>query len=492
MNDKSRVIQKRLITGLLSLAFMMSLVLTPASAAGFDGATFAAPILQNVERVEKTDLAEMESVLSEYSGESAQLLTSNVKEQLSVLQLEGELPQRAQLVRDNVLGRDVTRLTFDTYEADIDQDGQVVSVVNYADMHDNDDTILDGENTDPSAYPVTKGEALALADQIAKDYQLDGYQLVECSNDIPATWLLLWHNRLDNGVLNPCDMITVTIDARDGSVMLMDRNSEVPEVTDVVVTEAGAVRRSQPLRNELGGLSIHSTALTVFRPNFHWESTEVEYQEADFVRLAWCVTLEDGSVIYIDSQTGEILGGSSALEYARSVCAEPSFTDSQQCVNLAREGLEELGYVHHLNSVNYHINQDDIEYVLNRSNLKALYLTCHGSRDSKRIGAEGWEISYTQIKSGYKFVYLDACFSSLNNYFAKAFLGSEKERKAFVGWNVKVLQCDSAAFNRYFWPQIGRMTILDAVLVARSTALSEYYTSCNPGFYGDASYSGRA
>lgn len=151
-----------------------------------------------------------------------------------------------------------------------------------------------------------------------------------------------------------------------------------------------------------------------------------------------------------------------------------------------------MGYVHHLNSVNYHINQDDIEYVLNRSNLKALYLTCHGSRDSKRIGAEGWEISYTQIKSGYKFVYLDACFSSLKNYFAKAFLGSEKERKAFVGWNVGVLQNDSAAFNRYFWPLIGRMTILDAVLVARSTALSNYYTSCNPGFYGDASYSGRA
>ena len=492
MNDKSRVIQKRLITGLLSLAFMMSLVLTPASAAGFDGATFAAPILQNVERVEKTDLAEMESVLSEYSGEPAQLLTSNVKEQLSVLQLEGELPQRAQLVRDNVLGRDVTRLTFDMYEADIDQDGQVVSVVNYADMHDNDDTILDGENTDPSAYPVTKEEALALADQIAKDYQLDGYQLVECSNDIPATWLLLWHKQLDNGVLNPYDMVTVTVDARDGSVMLMDRNKEALDEADVVVTETGAIPLSQPLRQELGGLAVSSTELTVFRPNFYWESTEVAYQEADFVRLAWRVTLEDGSVIYIDSQTGEILGGSSALEYARSVCAEPSFPDSQQCVDLAREGLEELGYVHHLNSVNYHINQDDIEYVLNRSNLKALYLTCHGSRDSKRIGAEGWEISYTQIKSGYKFVYLDACFSSLKNYFAKAFLGSEKERKAFVGWNVKVLQCDSAAFNRYFWPQIGRMTILDAVLVARSTALSKYSTSCNPGFYGDASYSGRA
>ncbi len=492
MHDRPRIRGKCLITWLLSLAFMMSLVLVPASAAGFDGATFAAPILQDVERIEKDNLAEPETLLRTFSREPTRFLTSDVKEQLSTLQLSNEIPQQAQLIRDNFLNREVTRLTFDTYEADIDQTGQVVSMTNYADMHDNDPTILDGENTDPNAYPVTKEEALDLADQISKEYQLDNYQLVECSNDIPATWLLLWHNRLDNGVLNPCDMITVTIDARDGSVMLMDRNSEVPEVTDVVVTEAGAVRRSQPLRNELGGLSINSTTLTVFRPNFHWESTEVEYQEADFVRLAWCVTLEDGSVIYIDSQTGEILGGSSALEYARSVCAEPSFTDSQQCVDLAREGLEELGYVHHLNSVNYHINQDDIEYVLNRSNLKALYLTCHGSRDSKRIGAEGWEISYTQIKSGYKFVYLDACFSSLKNYFAKAFLGSEKERKAFVGWNVRVLECDSASFNRYFWPQIGRMTILDAVLVARSTALSNYRTSCNPGFYGDASYSGRA
>lgn len=104
--------------------------------------------------------------------------------------------------------------------------------------------------------------------------------------------------------------------------MLMDRNSEVPEVTDVVVTEAGAVRRSQPLRNELGGFSINSTTLTVFRPNFHWESTEVEYQEADFVRLAWCVTLEDDSTIYIDAQTGEILGGDQTLAMrSRSVCA---------------------------------------------------------------------------------------------------------------------------------------------------------------------------
>lgn len=498
MNDKSRVIQKRLITGLLSLAFMMSLVLTPASAAGFDGATFAAPILQNVERVEKTDLAEMESVLSEYSGEPAQLLTSNVKEQLSVLQLEGELPQRAQLVRDNVLGRDVTRLTFDTYEADIDQDGQVVSVVNYADMHNNDDTILDGENTDPSAYPVTKGEALALADQIAKDYQLDGYQLVECSNDIPATWLLLWHKQLDNGVLNPYDMVTVTVDARDGSVMLMDRNKEALDETDVVVTETGAIRRSQPLRQELGGLAVSSTELTVFRPNFYWESTEVAYQEADFVRLAWCVTLEDDSTINIDAQTGEILGGDQTLAMrSRSVCAIPNIAGGQECVQNAAKGLAALGYTKHLNDVCYFIEEADILYILNQSNLKALYLRCHGDgkeiTDFDKKPYRRWNISYKQINGGYRFVYLDACLSALKPYFAKAFLGEDQSNKCFVGWNVSVPTGTSKDFGFYFWNLVrsNSPTILDAVLKARSTGL-KMHPKCNPGFHGDVSFNGRS
>lgn len=501
MNDKSRVIQKRLITGLLSLAFMMSLVLTPASAAGFDGATFAAPILQNVERVEKTDLAEMESVLSEYSGESAQLLTSNVKEQLSVLQLEGELPQRAQLVRDNVLGRDVTRLTFDTYEADIDQDGQVVSVVNYADMHDNDDTILDGENTDPSAYPVTKGEALALADQIAKDYQLDGYQLVECSNDIPATWLLLWHKQLNNGVLNPYDMVTVTVDARDGSVMLMDRNKETLDEADVVVTETGAIRRSQPLRQELGGLAVSSTELTVFRPNFYWESTEVTYQEADFVRLAWRVTLEDGSAIYIDARTGETLGGDQTLSMrSRAVCAIPNVAGGQDCVNYASKGLAALGYTKHLNDVCYFIEEADIRYILNESNLKALYLRCHGDTQSKRItdfqktGLQRWNLKYTEINGGYKLVYLDACCSSLKSYFSDAFLGKDKSEKCFVGWNVEIRTITSHSFGESFWLLVRSSnipTVLDAVLQARSGTL-RIYSDCNPGFRGDVGFDGYA
>lgn len=477
---------------------MMSLVLVPASAAGFDGATFAAPILQDVERIEKDNLAEPETLLRTFSREPTRFLTSDVKEQLSTLQLSNEIPQQAQLIRDNFLNREVTRLTFDTYEADIDQTGQVVSMTNYADMHDNDDTILDGENTDPSAYPVTKGEALALADQIAKDYQLDGYQLVECSNDIPATWLLLWHKQLDNGVLNPYDMVTVTVDARDGSVMLMDRNSEVPEVTDVVVTEAGAVRRSQPLRNELGGFSINSTTLTVFRPNFHWESTEVEYQEADFVRLAWCVTLEDDSTIYIDAQTGEILGGDQTLAMrSRSVCAIPNIAGGQECVQNAAKGLAALGYTKHLNDVCYFIEEADILYILNQSNLKALYLRCHGDgkeiTDFDKKPYRRWNISYKQINGGYRFVYLDACLSALKPYFAKAFLGEDQSNKCFVGWNVSVPTGTSKDFGFYFWNLVrsNSPTILDAVLKARSTGL-KMHPKCNPGFHGDVSFNGRS
>lgn len=500
MHDRPRIRGKCLITWLLSLAFMMSLVLVPASAAGFDGATFAAPILQDVERIEKDNLAEPETLLRTFSREPTRFLTSDVKEQLSTLQLSNEIPQQAQLIRDNFLNREVTRLTFDTYEADIDQTGQVVSMTNYADMHDNDDTILDGENTDPSAYPVTKGEALALADQIAKDYQLDGYQLVECSNDIPATWLLLWHKQLDNGVLNPYDMVTVTVDARDGSVMLMDRNKETLDEADVVVTETGVIRRSQPLRQELGGLAVSSTELTVFRPNFYWESTEVAYQEADFIRLAWRVTLEDGSAIYIDARTGETLGGDQTLSMrSRAVCAIPNVAGGQDCVNYASKGLAALGYTKHLNDVCYFIEEADIDYILNKSNLKALYLRCHGDSHSKRImdfddsRYERWNLSYKDINGGFRFVLLDACYSAKKAYFSDAFLGEKKDDKCFVGWNEAITTGASRYFDFIFWNLMASNTptVLDAVLQARSSAL-RIYSDCNPGFRGDVGFDGYA
>lgn len=480
------------IAGLLCCVFLISLFVAPASAAGLDGAVLAQPVLSGTARVERTDV-ETETLLTSYTDAEV-FLTEEVHRQLDDLQLQCETPYQAQMIQDNILDRDVTRLTFDTYQADIDQNGQIVSMMNFAALHDNDGTILAGVDTVTDAYPFTKEDALALAEKFEHEYQLDDYQLVNCSNDIPATWLLVWHNRMENGVLNPYDVVTITVDARDGSIMLMNRNTATPAVTETLVTESGAVRRAQPVRQKLGNPDIQSVERTVFRPNFYWESAETLYEEADFVRQAWCVTFADGSTVYIDTQTGETLGGSQAMAvYGRSVSAVPYFYQVSVCVSLAKTAFERVGYTHHLNTVNYWIEQGDIEYILNRSNLKGLYLSCHGSPNSQAISDdENWYIHYSQINGGYTFVFLDACWTSLEGYFASAFLGDNYTGKCFVGWNVPVMAKDAYAFNCHFWSRVGYRTVLDAVLTARSMSLSEGYTTCNPGFRGDSSTYGRA
>ena len=281
----------------------------------------------------------------------------------------------------------------------------------------------------------------------------------------------------------------------------MERNTVTPEEITPVLTKDEAVLKAKDIQSKLGELAVVSTELTVFRPNYYWESTDGAYKEADYVRVAWCIKLEDSSSIYVDARTGEILGGSSTLGVrARAVSAVPTVYRVGECVTLAVSGLQRLGYTHHLNSVNYVIFQNDIEYILNGSQLKGLFLTCHGLNndnlgiicDSTDLESAHWVFPSNKINSNYKFVFLNACWSSVNDNFKGAFLGSNRTGKAFVGWNVRIGQGTAYYFNTQFWPLVGTMPVLDAVLAARAATLSAGYSDCNPGFSGDASYYGWA
>lgn len=399
------------------------------------------------------------------------------------------------------MDREVRRVEFETFRFDVDQSGDVVSVLNYLDLHDEDTSIIGGETEDLSAYIATKDDAMALAKAITVEYELGGYELVECTNEIPAVWILTWNKRLAENVLNPYDVMTVTVDARDCSVMSMKRNTVTPDETIPLLTENEAIQKTLNVQNRLGDPGVSSAVLTVFRPNYYWEDPTAIREEADYVRLAWRITLGDTSSVYVDARTGEILGGSQTLAVrARAVSAVPEFFRIQECVDLAVAGLSRLGYTHHLNPVNYWITQADIEYVLNESNLKGLYLTCHGEQtdnvaiisDSIDFVSGAWLLTSNDIESNYKFVFLDACRSSATDAFPCAFLGNNRTRKCFVGWNICITTTTAYYFNTQFWPLVGTMPILDAVLIARENSIGQGYADCNPGFSGDSSYYGWA
>lgn len=480
-------ITKHIVAGMFACIMVLSLMIAPAAA-----------LNQRLTCVDNETIAVSE------------LLTDSVISQLAVLNLESAVPASTNInvkfIEDTVFDREVRRVEFETFQVDIDQTGAVVSVLNYADLHDTDSSIIGGDNENLSAYTVKEVEAMALADRIVSEYELDGYELVECTNEIPAVWILTWNKRLAENVLNPYDVMTVTVDARDCSVMSMKRNTVTPAETIPELTEEEALLKTMDIQNELGNPGVSSVALTVFRPNYYWDyltATEIiaANDSAETVRLAWCITLEDLSTIYVDARSGEIIGGYRTLSArARAVSAVPEFFESQVCVNLAYEGLQRLGYSHHLNTVNYHITQADIEYIINGSDLKGLYLTCHGGvtcgigilTDNEDVSKSSWLMSTNIINGNYNFVFLDACLSSSIDAFPNAFLGGERIGKCFVGWNVSVPDDTSFYFNTLFWPKVGNMTILDAVLYARENSIAQGHAYCNPGFSGDSSCYGRA
>ena len=210
------------------------------------------------------------------------------------------------------------------------------------------------------------------------------------------------------------------------------------------------------------------------------------------MRLAWKLTAAGHSIIYVDACTGEILGGDQTQAYARSVAPVPDTYRNEICAAYAKLGLDRLGYTHHLNIVNYAIQAEDINYVINQSDLKALYLRCHGSQNGWISDNQNGLMSYQAVGGGFHFVFLDACWSSSNTLFPDAFIDTGGSGQCFVGWNVEVLQTTSYQFNRTFWPRVDYKYILDAVVFSLQQVRADGYADCDPGFWGDLDYWGRA
>lgn len=131
--------------------------------------------------------------------------------------------------------------------------------------------------------------------------------MVSCDNGIQGAWSLTWQKDLGNGIINPCDVVDVSVEAGDGSVIVYGRNAVMPNTTTPIVTKDEAVSFARPILSKFPYKKADA-ALTVTRPNFYWEKGG-PYKCADFARLAWKVSSDAGATVLVDAETGEILGG---------------------------------------------------------------------------------------------------------------------------------------------------------------------------------------
>lgn len=410
-------------------------------------------------------------------------------------------------IYDKSIDREVTRVISDDAEIDFDNTGNIVTFKNlddYSTEDKNKRNYIEGEALPTITYEITSQTDLTdVISQVDDLYNLSNYELVDCSNNIKEAWILTWCRDYGNNLINPYECINLVVDAKDGSITILGKNSMEPNATVAVITADQASAIANPIISQYGNNNI-KTKLTFFRPNFYWED-EGPFETADFVRLSWEVYIEDKVSVQVDALTGEILGGYDvqSTDCARAVSAVESYRRAE-CASLAYNAFNTLGYNQSAYPpVTWNINQADIDWVLSRPDCYGLYLRCHGGiingvsvlGDKSILQDCTWTKWSNTSYGNWHFVYLDACQSSVNTNFADAFNATSAGR-CFVGWNIIIAQSTSYDFNSRFFPKLGHMTVYNAVVEAlwesRNAGHNSGNTLCNPGFIGDPNYYGWA
>ena len=257
-------------------------------------------ILANVERKKVTDIEEIEGKIEEEHIEPKnQMINEKSGKLLNYLQISLNENETVKVMQQNE--KRFKRLTKDNYEIDFDEAGNISSIF----IHQNfegEDVYKDRESIQP------------IIDELQEVLEIEQYQLVECHNQLIGSWNLVWNNVLDNGIVNPFDVVVLTLNAKNGEVMCYNRNERIPDCDITIIESEKAIKFAKESVPAIRDEKEEKTELTVVNPNFYWEEGG-PYKGPDFVRIAWKISYENKAYVWIDAETGECLGGGSGATF---------------------------------------------------------------------------------------------------------------------------------------------------------------------------------
>ena len=465
-------------------------------------------ILAKYERQKMDIEAPIEIEISKMTKEELPKNTEVSEKLLTYFEKDISKSKDVKEIYDKSLNRNVIRVTLEDAEIDFSKNGDIVGYKNFDDFSTVDKHRKDYKENEELLkidYKIKENSnLLEFISVIEEKFDLRKYKLIECSNSIEGVWILTWNKEYENKLVNPYDCINIVIDAKDGSIMLFGKNEMEPNDIVPEITQEKALELAKLIIQKFDDAEMYAE-LTFFRPNFYFEEGG-PYDVADFVRLSWQIYTKDHISVQIDAITGEILGGDitqAVCARAMSVVQFPGYTER---ASLAASAFSRLGYTQNqagYTPVTWTINQADIDWMLSRTDMYGLYLLCHGGiidglsvlADAENLNLSHWQVWSNRSFGVWRFVYLDACYTSANNNFANAFKATYAG-ECFVGWNNAVNTFTALDFNRRFLPRLGTMTVHNAVVTSlwesRNAGYSGPGSICDPGFIGDLNYYGWA
>lgn len=276
------------------------------------------PILQDVERVPVDPDAPFGSAAETVTPSSQTLsgvLNSSAKKLLEVFGVSYDPDGEVEKVFNPSYGEEITyRAKSKDVTIETDKYGNLSFYYDY-DRRTHDDT-------QPQVYKTAE-DCRELIAAVEDALDLSGYRVRAEMSDILGLEIYL-EKEVGNGLCNSYDMLWLCVDPVTGQVSTYANHLEQykPNTAKALVTEEQALQFALTEvetweRVNLAVTDAEVRELTYVRPNFKFEGldNDVRYEQADFIRLAWKVHVEDTTGIgaydiWVDAETGEILGGS--------------------------------------------------------------------------------------------------------------------------------------------------------------------------------------
>ncbi len=269
--------------------------------------TLKAPILTNYER--KPDVFDAsdseEKIIGKYDGDISGLLSDKEKALLELFSVPFDKVTSAEIVDMPHSDTKYIRAYCGDYKIDFFLDGEIYSIHNkrHCSVDENRTRIYDTvESLEPLEKAIIK--ALGIENMSIKREWF--------SHD---SWNFDCSAKLDGKTVTELNSYSITFCSYDGELQYYVRGKhKVTSGGTPIVTSEQAIELSAPIFEKHNEKGPFSTELTYLAPNFYYEDGG-PYEMADFFRLAWVVEhdieVKCGTrIVFVDAETGEILGGS--------------------------------------------------------------------------------------------------------------------------------------------------------------------------------------
>lgn len=301
------------------------------------------------------------------------------------------------------------------------------------------------------------------------------YKLTELSYEEEEKMIEARYSKLINGVDNKFQSVKVIFDLVKEEIVSLrkfdmepDKNTEISKITKDILNknkeEYEKIIKKTKSKNETVNLNINEAKEQYNHPNNYFEHDKKELKDEENIRRTWEIPVNEKEIVYIDSETGKIIGGTQKL-YAEALASDAGYFPSydQNSRNAMINAFNKLNYFTYQGDAN---NANVNYWINNGNNHYAFYIKTHGGNNNGQcffITKEKQAIYPSNIRGNWDFVFIDACNSKDNDSLANGFrIYNGSSKKAYLGFRGTVWTDASTEFVQEFNNRVGRQTIQSA------------------------------